>query len=507
VSPDDIWHDDLLKRREDAELLIDFIQRRHAERTAEGVAGAYTINLNAGWGHGKTFFLTRLERHLKSSGHLTAYVNGWRDDATGEPLIAVMAALESALAPHFKKDERVRKGWAGAKAASAQVAVAVAKGAAKQLATRYLGDAVSEVSRIVENRVDAGADDRISALSDSALSALSPEALGQSVESLLTKYLDEKIKDYKTRLEASQEFKSRLRGLLSVLASDESIRLPFVVLIDELDRCRPTYAIEMLEQIKHLFDVDNTLFVIATDGEQLSRSIRAIYGESFDGKAYLRRFFNRHYKFERRDLAEFVRYLFEVNKIDRSKVACPYDISAEALFVGAMQFYDITLRDAEQCFDILRSVVTLWDQPVPVELTIMLPIIVNYQRHNLAAIDEFVRPRATVTTADTNNAHPWEFSVRVQDEYGRSVTTERVDIEKLNRQFLMQARKPLHDNLKNPPSGGAASYIHHSLAREFQVLHRNTHSGNGPTSIVLTYPALVQRVARLAASSPLSSQQ
>ncbi len=40
-------------------------------------------------------------------------------------------------------------------------------------------------------------------------------------------------------------------------------------LIDELDRCRPTYAIDFLETIKHLFNLENTAFVIAINLVQL----------------------------------------------------------------------------------------------------------------------------------------------------------------------------------------------------------------------------------------------
>lgn len=62
------------------------------------------------------------------------------------------------------------------------------------------------------------------------------------------------------------------------------------ILIDELDRCRPSYAIEMLETIKHFFELKNYVFVVATDTEQLSHSVKAVYGDFFDGKEYLSRF-------------------------------------------------------------------------------------------------------------------------------------------------------------------------------------------------------------------------
>ncbi|TON39542.1 hypothetical protein CGH57_24100, partial [Vibrio parahaemolyticus] len=61
----------------------------------------------------------------------------------------------------------------------------------------------------------------------------------------------------------------------------ESRRKVFV-LVDELDRCRPTYSIEMLETIKHFFSMENYVFVVATDTVALSHSIQAVYGSTFD---------------------------------------------------------------------------------------------------------------------------------------------------------------------------------------------------------------------------------
>ncbi|WP_081764293.1 P-loop NTPase fold protein [Sphingobium sp. Ant17] len=66
---------------------------------------------------------------------------------------------------------------------------------------------------------------------------------------------------------------------------------PIFVVVDELDRCRPDYAIALLESIKHLFDVPGVVFVIALHGRQLTASIEAVYGAKFDATAYLRRFF------------------------------------------------------------------------------------------------------------------------------------------------------------------------------------------------------------------------
>lgn len=55
--------------------------------------------------------------------------------------------------------------------------------------------------------------------------------------------------------------------------------LPAFIFIDELDRCRPSYAVEMLETIKHIFDISGVVFVVATDTEQLQHAVKVVYGE------------------------------------------------------------------------------------------------------------------------------------------------------------------------------------------------------------------------------------
>jgi predicted KAP-like P-loop ATPase len=98
--------------------------------------------------------------------------------------------------------------------------------------------------------------------------------------------------------------------LKEVISSDSEGKLekPMFVFIDELDRCRPTYAIELLETVKHLFDIPDLIFVIATDTEQLQHSVKSVYGEGFDASRYLYRFFNRSFSLKKPDVLEFIKY-------------------------------------------------------------------------------------------------------------------------------------------------------------------------------------------------------
>ena len=79
-----------------------------------------------------------------------------------------------------------------------------------------------------------------------------------------------------------------------------------IFFIDELDRCRPNFAIELLEVIKHLFYIDNFIFIISIDKDQLSYSIANIYGHNMDTEGYLRRFFDLDYTLPRISSKEYI---------------------------------------------------------------------------------------------------------------------------------------------------------------------------------------------------------
>ena len=64
-----------------------------------------------------------------------------------------------------------------------------------------------------------------------------------------------------------------------------------IVFIDELDRCRPTYAVKLLERVQHFFDNKKITFVFSVNLYELKNTIKKLYGSSFDGDRYLDRFF------------------------------------------------------------------------------------------------------------------------------------------------------------------------------------------------------------------------
>ena len=82
-----------------------------------------------------------------------------------------------------------------------------------------------------------------------------------------------------------------------------------IFIIDELDRCRPTFAIELLERVKHIFDVPNMVFVFGINRDELCSSLKS--NGAIDTDVYLRRFFDMEFTLPEVDSEVFGRHLVQ----------------------------------------------------------------------------------------------------------------------------------------------------------------------------------------------------
>lgn len=228
-----------------------------------GEKDGFVLNLNGSWGTGKTEFLKRFYVYLIDRGHPTIYIDAWESDFSQEPLTVVAIELLNQL-------ERLMDG-----AISDDIITEVKGALGKALKGTLIGLAGITSAKL---------------LNDSAIGMEAVNKLLDETPQSITKQLAE---NYQSQIEAIINTRDTLGNLAESLKTVNGAALPVIVLIDELDRCRPTYAIEMLEVIKHFFSISNFVFVIATDTEQLCHSIKSVYGDGFDSKQYLKRFFHR----------------------------------------------------------------------------------------------------------------------------------------------------------------------------------------------------------------------
>ena len=116
----------------------------------------------------------------------------------------------------------------------------------------------------------------------------------------------------------TQQTLREYRDSLQVMADahwEASDHKPIVVFIDELDRCRPSYAVELLETAKHIFSVDHVVYVLAVNRSELAHSVKTLYGDGFGATAYLRRFFDIDFRLPTPDREQFMQDLLASTNI------------------------------------------------------------------------------------------------------------------------------------------------------------------------------------------------
>lgn len=241
------------------------------------------LALNGKWGTGKTTFVKMWKQHLLNNGYNALYFNAWSQDYVEDPLIALISELEDL---NGRADSK--KKYKNIVAATGRI---------------ILSTTVAVGSSLLRNVT--GLDGNVIS---SAIDATAEKA---------KEIADEYLKDYAAQKVAFQQFKECLQEFVNENAVDK----PIIFFVDELDRCRPDFAVKVLERIKHLFDVENIVFVLSINKEQLANAIQGFYGTpKTDSSDYLRRFIDLEYDMPAPNVENFITYLYnEYNFDDFSK--------------------------------------------------------------------------------------------------------------------------------------------------------------------------------------------
>ena len=116
-----------------------------------------------------------------------------------------------------------------------------------------------------------------------------------------------KERDPLSRIKEQKEIHDLIEELLEYLLYEQGNRL--VVFIDELDRCKPSYAIQLLERIKHYFANDRVTFVFSVNVEELQHAVKRYYGNEFDACRYLDRFFDYRIALPPANMTKYYQYI------------------------------------------------------------------------------------------------------------------------------------------------------------------------------------------------------
>lgn len=217
----------------------------------------YSIALNGDWGAGKTFFIKQVKLILDTynpisqlpedtrkevevlaekdfsypTNYTTVYYDAWANDSHVDPILSLIYATINS----------------------------------------------NQINYTVERQRDIG--NAAAAIAD----AITEHGISNILKSL-------RGTDQLAPIKEKESIKELVKDFLNALINEHGDRL--VIFIDELDRCKPDYALSIMERIKHFFDDERITFVFAVNLSQLQHTVKSYYGSAFDATRYLDKFFD-----------------------------------------------------------------------------------------------------------------------------------------------------------------------------------------------------------------------
>ncbi len=194
------------------------------------LSSGFQVSLNAEFGNGKTIFLKMFQNFIekeKKDGYHVIFIDAWKSDYAKEPIIPIISELVEIL--HIKENGRDIKDIL-----------------------------VNLVDQFVKNKIGISFKD---------------------AESNSKKFID----IYTNQKDAIKQIKKEITNLIKTKK--------LLIIVDELDRARPDYAIHFLEDMKHFFDIENVSFLVGVNRKQMETTAKSLYGENLNFEGYYGKFF------------------------------------------------------------------------------------------------------------------------------------------------------------------------------------------------------------------------
>ncbi len=231
------------------------------------------LALDARWGEGKTWFVRHWAKHLTDKEHNVIYLDAFANDYLDDPFLVIASEIAAKLDQTAENKPLVHK-FKKAAAVMQQGLLTLAPTLIASMISCALTGGIIPLIKIDSEKISDKLDEAIDKVTNN---------IGEKV----TEAIQNKIDSYEEEKGSLIAFKETLAQLASNLDK------PLVFIIDELDRCRPDFAIRLIERIKHFFDIPKIVFVLVMDKAQFSKAVCHNYGydETF-GEEYLDKFFD-----------------------------------------------------------------------------------------------------------------------------------------------------------------------------------------------------------------------
>ena len=302
---------DIFNRKTYGESLLNLISNTQDE---------LVLALDAPWGEGKSTFIKMWRGFLTEKGVASVYFDAFENDYQQDPILSISSQLYELI---DKNDSKTRTEFKK-KALSALKIVGRAgiKIGIKALTAGALDDTIFEDTDSVGDASDEASE-------------------------VVDKFIETQI----TKAEENRKSLSAFKDYLSSLGEKLGDGKNLIFIIDELDRCKPNFALAILESIKHLFSVPHITFVLVMNRTQLEEAVRCEYGRGVDASKYLQKFvsiwaslpksMNQHISVPKSYLR---------NCLSRMEYEATTQAHQNAIqnFEELVEFYDLPLREIEK---------------------------------------------------------------------------------------------------------------------------------------------------------------
>lgn len=353
ITLGDPFQEDSLSRRSQIETLT---------RIIHDIREPFVLAIDAEFGMGKTTFIEMWKAVLCNDGYTALSFNAWENDFTDNPFLSLLGEFQKQVDhPKGRKMEDFAK-------KAQKVCSAVGRASLPGLI------------RLVTANV----------IKTEELASIMADAAERATEDALQRYKQD------------QETISAFKAALSEFVRARSPEKPVVFFIDELDRCRPLFAIEVLEHAKHIFGVEGIVFVLGVNKTQLGHSVRAVYGADLNLPGYFARLIDLTYALPAPEIAQFVSGLHRrltTLQLVKNQTGQNIDgdeanlLSAAASLLGT--HFQTSLRMIEQLY--MQMLLTWKILPAKINPVLVLAFIF-IRHHDRLSFDTAARGEGGVTS-------------------------------------------------------------------------------------------------------------
>lgn len=305
---------DLFRRKDFADRLTNLVKN---------IEDPTIFLLDAQWGAGKTTFLNQWKGELRTAGIPVIKFDAFERDYQEDPFISLSAEI---------------------------VAAAKKMGTWRDLRIKFV-DRASSLGKVF---LSIAAQTAVSKASLGFLSRADVKDLGKALAEEFSPKLKERLEAAEANAELLSSFHEALEKLAKgmSLKSSEERKLPLVLIVDELDRCRPSFAVELIEKIKHVFSVRGVHFVLSAHLPQLAKIFQHSHGLGEEEQAliYLEKFYDVRIRFptppssSETDTKLYIQYLWNELKLPTENPVTQIQDVLECAF----QNRDVSLRTIEK---------------------------------------------------------------------------------------------------------------------------------------------------------------